>query len=98
MYLRFSEKGGNEVYRVEAFKNVVIKTEKDTARSNNGVYDLDTGIATLTGNVRLTKCDNQLNGEKAEINLNTGISKLLASTGTKKGRARVLISTSKKGC
>ena len=63
--------------------------------SGRWVYDLDTGIVTLTGNVRLTKCDSRLNGEKAEINLNTGVSKLLAE---KRGRVRMLLNQSKQDC
>ena len=37
---------------------------------------MESGIATLTGQVRLVRDDNELRGCRAEVNLNTGISKL----------------------
>ena len=34
----------------------------------------------MSGNVRITRGQNQLNGDFAEVNLSTGISRLLTST------------------
>jgi lipopolysaccharide export system protein LptA len=34
-------------------------------------------IARLTGNVKITRGENQMNGKEAEINLKTGVSKML---------------------
>ena len=45
------------------------------------MYDLQLNVATLTGSVRLTRGANQLNGDFAEVNLDTGISRLLARPG-----------------
>jgi lipopolysaccharide export system protein LptA len=45
------------------------------------VYVPDTGIARLAGKVRITRGQNQLNGTEAEVNMKTGISRLLAGTG-----------------
>lgn len=64
--------------RVEGFGNLHVSTPTDIARAERGVYNPQTGIATLAGNVRITRGENQLNGDFAEINLNTGISKLLS--------------------
>ena len=80
-FLRNDQQGKSRVFRVQAFDNVVIQTEIDTVRANKGVYNVDPGIATLTGNVRITRGENQLAGDRAEINLNTGISKLLSDPG-----------------
>jgi lipopolysaccharide export system protein LptA len=38
------------------------------------------GIVTLNNNVRIKRDGNELNGENAIINLNTGVSKLLTSS------------------
>ena len=38
--------------------------------------------AVLDGDVKVTRGDNQLNGGRAEIDLRTGISRLLAAEGT----------------
>ena len=59
-----------------------ILTDQDTVLANKAIYDVILGIATLTGNVRITRGQTQLAGDKAEINVNTGISKLLTDPGT----------------
>jgi lipopolysaccharide export system protein LptA len=80
MTARFAEdeKGKMALSRADIVGNVVITTPTEVARAERGVYNADSGIATLTGGVKLTRGDNQLNGEFAEVNLKTGISKLLA--------------------
>jgi lipopolysaccharide export system protein LptA len=45
------------------------------------VYVPDSGIARLAGRVRITRGDNQLDGSEAEVNMKTGIARLLAGTG-----------------
>lgn len=85
-----SEKQG--VVQIDAFGNVHISTPTEIARGDEGVYILADGVATLCGSVRITRGDSQLNGECAEVNLNTGISRLLGGA----GRVRGLI-TSKGG-
>ena len=75
--LRKNKDGGSEVYIIEAFKNVLIFSEKDKLQADKAIYKIDSGIATLSKNVFITRGDNILSGDKAEINLNTGISKLL---------------------
>jgi len=94
------EKEKNALRLVEGFGNVVITTPTEIARGDRGDYNAETQIATLTGNVRLTRGDNQLNGDRAEVNMKSGVSRLLAGSGepasatTKTppgGRVRVLI-------
>ena len=82
-HLRKDENEESKVYRVDAFGSVLITTPTEIARGEKGVYFVDTGIATLTGAVKITRGDNQLNGEIAEINMNTGVSRILA--GAEKG-------------
>lgn len=70
-------KGGREVKRVDAFGNVQVATQSETARAETGVYNLERGIATLRGKVRITRGQNQLNGEYAVVDLNSGVSRIL---------------------
>jgi lipopolysaccharide export system protein LptA len=68
---------------VEAFGNVTVRTVTDTAIGDRAVYVPDSGIARLAGRVRITRGDNQIDGSEAEVNMKTGIARLLAGTGEK---------------
>jgi lipopolysaccharide export system protein LptA len=72
--------GGQRMQRVEGFGNVRVSTATDIVRADRGVYNADTSIAMMSGNVRITRGQDQLNGDFAEVNLSTGISRLLTST------------------
>jgi lipopolysaccharide export system protein LptA len=63
--------------KVEAFGHVSVRTPTDIATGDRAVYVPDTGIARLAGNVHITRGQNQLNGQEAEVNMKTGISRLL---------------------
>jgi lipopolysaccharide export system protein LptA len=91
--LFFKDKSGkSQISRVQAFQNVKVVTQTESIWANKGIYDVNSGIVTLNGNVRMTRDGNQLNGDSAVVNLNTGISKLLTAPGaqspTKKKRVR----------
>ena len=89
--LRKNKTGRSEVYIIEAFNNVLIVSDKDRLRSDTAIYKLDSGIVTLKENVSIIRENTILNGDLAEINLKTGISKLLTvdSVGSRKERKRV---------
>lgn len=76
-FFQEAKKGGTELARVDADGNVVITTPQEVARGREGVYNALKGTATLDGDVRITRGKNQLNGERAVVNLNTGVSRLL---------------------
>ncbi|MEC7396213.1 MAG: LptA/OstA family protein, partial [Pseudomonadota bacterium] len=59
----------------------------EIVRAEKGVYNVRTGIVKLHENVKITRGKTQLNGNEAEVNLNTGISRLIGG----KGRVRGLI-------
>ncbi|MFY7959808.1 MAG: LptA/OstA family protein [Elsteraceae bacterium] len=71
--------GQTRVRRVEAFGKVRIATVSQTARGDRGVYDLKSDVATLAGLVKLTQGDSQLNGDYGEMNMTTGVARLLPS-------------------
>lgn len=66
----------NKLERVEAFGNVKIYTPKGKAKGNKGYYNPEKNIVELIGNVQLEQNGNIINGQKAETNLTTSISKI----------------------
>jgi lipopolysaccharide export system protein LptA len=76
-YMRETAEGESGIYLVRAYDNVHLSTTAEIVRSERAEYNLDTGIATLLGSVRITRGDNQLNGHRAVINVKTGVSRLL---------------------
>ncbi|RMG09389.1 MAG: hypothetical protein D6731_19525 [Planctomycetota bacterium] len=78
-----------KVSQIEAFGNVRISTPREFARGEHGVYYVEREFATLDGAVRITREENQLNGEYAEIDLKSGVSRLLpAPPGTAAATAK----------
>jgi lipopolysaccharide export system protein LptA len=64
--------------KVDAFGHVSVRTTTDTVTGDKAVYVPETGIARIFGNVRITRGENQMNGQEAEVNQKTGISRLLS--------------------
>jgi lipopolysaccharide export system protein LptA len=83
--------GKMAIQRIEGTGNVHVSSPTEVARAGKGTYDLASGIATLTGAVRISRGENQLNGENAEVNLKTGVSRLTGAPGNPTGRVRALI-------
>jgi lipopolysaccharide export system protein LptA len=65
--------------KVEAYGHVVVTTQTDVVTGDRAVYVPETGIARIAGNVRITRGKNQLNGAEAEVNVKTGISRLISA-------------------
>ncbi len=87
----FEEGAGDklELTRIDAYGNVRISTAGEFARGDRGVYYVDREFATLTGTVKITRESNQMNGEYAEIDMKTGVSRLLAGPPGTKSVVRV---------
>ena len=77
-YFVKGKNGKSQVDRVDAYGNVLITTPNEIVRGHRGVYHTKTGIVELRGSVKITRGNDQLNGELAEVNLNTGVSRLLS--------------------
>ena len=77
-----------KLQKVDAIGNVSIRTATETVTGDRGVYVPDTGLARIGGHVRITRGQNQLNGAEAEVNLKTGISRLLSGSA---GRVQGLV-------
>ncbi len=92
-----------DINLIQGFGNVRMETEKETVRGDRGTYNLETGIATLDGGVKITQNNNQLGGGFAVVNVKGGTSRLYASakeagmSGVKEnGRVSALIAPSPK--
>lgn len=71
----------SRIERVEAFGTVEIRTEEEVVRGDRGAYSPQTGLARLAGSVRITRGDNQLNGQEAIVDLRSGVSRLVSAPG-----------------
>ena len=71
------------VKKLLGFKNVSIKTNNEVAFSDKAIYNNETEICKLYGNVKLQRGESFLIGEYAEVDLRSGISKLLPAPGNK---------------
>ena len=80
--------GKTALTRIEAFDNVLISSEREIVRARRGVNNARTGIVRLRGSVKITRGSDQLNGEAAEVDLNTGVSRLLGGSGRVRGSIR----------
>lgn len=66
-----------DLERADAYGHVVLTTAKEVITGDRGDYVAATGIATLSGAVKMTReGGNQLEGGWAYVNMKTGISKL----------------------
>ena len=84
--------GKQRVARIEAFGSVYIASCQGYAHADKGLYDPNTGTAVLTGNVRLTRGREQVNGDTVEMNTRTGYTRII-SGGT--GRVQATIEPNK---
>jgi lipopolysaccharide export system protein LptA len=66
-----------ELARVDAIGNVEIVNRENTAKSARATYDTATKQAELTGGVQIVRGNDRLNGERAEVNMRTGVYRLL---------------------
>lgn len=72
----------NKLDRIEASKNVKIVTPNEKATSDKAIYSFSTEIASMSGNVKLSRGANVMLGEKAEFNLKTNVARLFSGTKT----------------
>lgn len=91
-YLKETDKK-TKVKKLLGFKNVSIKTNNEVAFSDKAIYNNDTEICKLFGNVKLQRGESFLLGEYAEVDLKRGISKLLPAPGNNlnENKVRALI-------
>jgi lipopolysaccharide export system protein LptA len=68
----YSSNNGVDVNRLDATGGVMITKDNLRATSNSAIYDLDSSLITLIGNVNLVQGSNRLTGGRLVIDLNSG--------------------------
>lgn len=60
------------VRRIDATGGVTVRTPSQSANGSSAIYDLDSKIITMIGNVALTQDSSNIRGGRLVIDLNTG--------------------------
>jgi len=71
----------SRISRIDAQGNVIVSTATDIGRGDYGVYNADTGLVTLLGNVTITRGDNAIRGQYAVVDLNNNLSRMMPTAG-----------------
>jgi lipopolysaccharide export system protein LptA len=71
----------SRISRIDALGNVIVSTPTDIGRGDYGVYNADTGLVTLLGNVTITRGDNAIRGQYAVVDLNNKVSRMMPTVG-----------------
>jgi lipopolysaccharide export system protein LptA len=92
--------GTGSIRRIEADGNVFLSSPRETAQGNAGVYDVTSSQVTLDGAVVLTRGDNVIRGQRLEVDLASGRSRVFAAIpstagGTPPQRVRALFTPDK---
>lgn len=98
-YLTKAQSTNTRIRQIEAIGHVVATSGTHKVVGGHGVYDPKTGDIVVTENVTLYQGESHISGEKATLNLNTGVSRLIPKKGAgKEARVRgTLIPTELKG-
>ncbi len=67
----------SRISRIDAQGHVVITNALDTGRGDFGVYNADTGIATLIGHVVIERGKDVIRGQRGVMDLNRNISRIM---------------------
>jgi lipopolysaccharide export system protein LptA len=71
----------SRISRIDAQGNVIVSTATDIGRGDYGVYNADSGLVTLLGNVTITRGDNTIRGQYAVVDLNNNVSRMMPTAG-----------------
>lgn len=97
MTVAYSGGGATEIDRIDATGGVTITKQDLRATSNAAIYDLDSRLITLLGNVRLADGDNRLAGNRLVIDLDSGRSAIGGGGGQSGGRVTGRFSVPQRG-
>jgi lipopolysaccharide export system protein LptA len=67
----------SKISRVDAQGHVVVSNGTDTGRGNFGVYNADTGIATLIGDVVIERGKDVIRGQRGVMDLKNNVSRMM---------------------
>jgi lipopolysaccharide export system protein LptA len=69
----------SRIRRIDAYGDVIVADADQVAHGDQGVYNVDTGIATLTGDVDVTKGNDVVRGRYAVVDTNANVSRILGA-------------------
>jgi lipopolysaccharide export system protein LptA len=92
--------GMGSIRRIEAEGNVFLSSPQETAQGDAGVYDVASSQLSLEGGVVLTRGDNVIRGQRLEVDMASGRSRVFAAVpstegGTPPQRVRALFTPEK---
>ena len=70
--LAYASQNGIDINRIDASGGVTVVSPSETARGDFAVYDLNQGLITMIGNVRLERQGSFLSGARLTIDLDSG--------------------------
>jgi lipopolysaccharide export system protein LptA len=77
--------GTGSIRRIEAEGNVFLSSPRETAQGDTGVYDVAANQLTMEGAVVLTQGENVIRGQRLEVDLVSGRSRLFAAVPSTEG-------------
>lgn len=84
----YSDSGSLSIQRISATGGVTVTRGDESARGSVAVYDFNRRVITMTGDVRLRRGSDTLNGGRLTIDLRTGLSSI-DGTGNSEDGGRV---------
>jgi len=81
--------GGQQIKRAEAKGDVLVTQKDQTAKGDNGVFDVKSNTVTLMGNVVVTQGTNVLRGDRMVVDLTTGVARVESGQSKTGERQRV---------
>lgn len=66
-----------QISRIDGRGNVFVSSQDQIGRGDTGVYDAQTGVVTLQGNVRLTRGKDEMRGDYGVVDVNRNVGYLL---------------------
>ncbi|MEZ5935116.1 MAG: LptA/OstA family protein [Alphaproteobacteria bacterium] len=73
---------GSSIRRIDADGHVIITSPEETAEGDHGTYDVPAKLVTLEGTVVLTRGANVIRGERLEMDLVSGKSRMIGAATT----------------
>ena len=70
--LAYASQDGIDINRIDASGGVTVTSPSETAKGDFAVYDLEDGLITMIGNVRLERGGSYLSGGRLTIDLDSG--------------------------
>jgi lipopolysaccharide export system protein LptA len=77
--------GMGSIRRIEAEGNVFLSSPRETAQGDTGVYDVAANQLTMDGAVVLTQGENVIRGQRLEVDLVSGRSRMFAAVPSTEG-------------